>query len=487
MINLINEINSKLKAIISELEDKKSECESVLDDVKSKIDKKIDEAKRYKVDVDSAKDKIKTLEEEIKALEVDLTDLNERFGKKDLNAIVEAGNKEINAKMIAKQNEITKYREKIGELTEKARAIKDLLINLKKDKEIKTERLSNYTKALEYYSKELNRIIDFASENPDNLIFEPTYEVKKYEDVNLDSPVFDEISQMDEPDEEEETTASVSEPEPEVKTLEEPATTDYQKIDFKALNDSIDSEYASIFGTGLDDEEEKTDLKEPATEPEVHTESEKSEESVLQEKKEESKDESLNIFDHENVSDGGFSFGGLSEADLNMEPEVEPEPVTTDNTMNSTDTEKENSLSFEPVEEKNDNENELINLFTENGVDYYNFTKADQDRLKANYNKEMYKKVFDVLKRNNIKLDEIYESADIFTTSTPAEIEHVISKLLLAGQTTSNISYVLSALPFINSFDLNEVIKSYGPKVSEANITDLIVKAKHLNDLGGNR
>ena len=135
MINLINEINSKLKAIISELETKKNECEKVLDEVKSKIDKKIDEAKGYKVDVDSAKDKIKTLEEEIKALEVDLTDLNERFGKKDLNAIVEAGNKEINAKMIAKQNEITKYREKIGELTEKARAIKDLLINLKKDKE----------------------------------------------------------------------------------------------------------------------------------------------------------------------------------------------------------------------------------------------------------------------------------------------------------------------------------------------------------------
>ncbi len=99
----------------------------------------------------------------------------------------------------------------------------------------------------------------------------------------------------------------------------------------------------------------------------------------------------------------------------------------------------------------------------------------------------MYKKVFDVLKRNNIKLDAIYDSADLFTTSTPAEIEHVISKLLLAGQTTSNISYVLSALPLINSFDLNEVVKSYGPKVSEANITDLIVKAKHLNDLGGNR
>ena len=473
MINLINEINSKLKAIISELETKKSECEKVLDDVKSKIDKKIDEAKGYKVDVDNAKEKIKFLEEEIKALEVDLTDLNERFGKKDLNAIVEAGNKEINAKMIAKQNEITKYREKIGELTEKARAIKDLLINLKKDKEIKTERLDNYTKALEYYSKELNRIIDFSSENPENLVIEPTFEVKRYDNVNLDSPVFDEISQMNEPeDEETETSSAVKE---EAKTEEEPVS-DYQKIDFKALNDSIDSEYASIFGTGLDDDDHKE------SEPVVPSKEEVTEEEPS---KDEVKDEpvsnDLNIFEHENVSDGdgSFSFDGLSEADLNAEPEAPLDDKKVEV--------KDNSLSFESVTPSNDETEELANLFTENGVDYYKFTATDQDRLKSNYNKEMYKKVFDVLKRNNIKLDSIYDSADLFTTSTPAEIEHVISKLLLAGQTTSNISYVLSALPLINSFDLNEVVKSYGPKVSEANITDLIVKAKHLNDLGGNR
>lgn len=472
MINLINEINSKLKAIISELETKKSECEKVLDEVKSKIDKKIDEAKGYKVDVDNAKEKIKSLEEEIKALEVDLTDLNERFGKKDLNAIVEAGNKEINAKMIAKQNEITKYREKIGELTEKARAIKELLINLKKDKEIKTERLDNYTKALKYYSKKLNRIIDFSSENPENLVIEPTFEVKKYDNVNFDSPVFDEISQMDEPeDEETEISSAVKE---EVKTVEEPVS-DYQKIDFNALNDSIDSEYASIFGTGLDDDHKKSEPLVPSKE-EV-TEEEPSKDEV----KDEPVSNDLNIFEHENVSDGdgSFSFDGLSEADLNAEPEAPLDDKKVEV--------KDNSLSFESVTPSNDETEELANLFTENGVDYYKFTATDQDRLKSNYNKEMYKKVFDVLKRNNIKLDSIYDSADLFTTSTPAEIEHVISKLLLAGQTTSNISYVLSALPLINSFDLNEVVKSYGPKVSEANITDLIVKAKHLNDLGGNR
>lgn len=464
MINLINEINSKLKVIIGELEAKKSECEKVLDDVKSKIDKKIDEAKGYKIDVDNAKEKIKVLEEEIKALEIDLTDLNERFGKKDLNAIVEAGNREINAKMIAKQNEITKYREKIGELTEKARAIKDLLINLKKDKEIKTERLSNYTKALEYYAKELNRIIDFASENPENLVVPAVTEVKKYDNVNMDSPVFDEISKMDEPDTEEEIKDdSVSE------VKEEPVT-DYQKIDFKALNDSIDSEYASIFGTGLGDEEPKA---EDATIDTGNNE--------------------INIFEHEQAENNDFELEPVVEEPVTEIKEEEPtDLISTDNQsleqeQVSTEPVKDNSLTFEVAEESNDSENDLVNLFTENGVDYYSFDPSEQDRLKANFNKEMYRKVFDVLKRNNIKLDNIYDASDLFITSTPAEIEHVISKLLLAGQTTANISYVLSALPLINSFDLNEVIKSYGPKASEANITDLIVKAKHLNDMGGKR
>ena len=121
----------------------------MLSPVIEKISDEDDSYNYYKVDVDNAKAKIKTLEEEIKTLEIDLADLNERFGKKDLNAVVEAGNREINAKMIAKQNEITRYREKIGELTEKARSINDLLINLKKDKEIKSARLENYIKGKE--------------------------------------------------------------------------------------------------------------------------------------------------------------------------------------------------------------------------------------------------------------------------------------------------------------------------------------------------
>ena len=452
MIGLVTEINNILKNIISELEAKKNECESTLANVKTKIDQKIEEAKRYKLDVDNAKAKIKTLEEEIKTLEIDLADLNERFGKKDLNAVVEAGNREINAKMIAKQNEITRYREKIGELTEKARAIKDLLINLKKDKEIKSARLENYIKATNYYSRELNRVIDFASENPDTLDdVSSNYEKTDYSsDINLDSPVFDEISKMEDSSDdlyEEKTKEGSYEPE-------------LQKMDFKALNDSIDSEYASIFGTPLEEDNKE----------------EKAQESAPLDLEEENVFEKKDLSDEE-IPDNSLTFETIKEEELNAEPIKEELP-------------KEDRISasslIDSESDKKDN-SELINLFTENGVDFYSFNEQDQKLLIENFNKEMYKKVFDVLKKNNISLNYIYDAANIFTVGTPSELEHVLTKLLLASQTTLNISYVLSALPLINSFDLSEVIKSYGTSVSNANIADLIIKAKHLNDMGGNR
>lgn len=452
MIGLVTEINNKLKNIISELEAKKNECESTLANVKTKIDQKIEEAKRYKLDVDNAKAKIKTLEEEIKTLEIDLADLNERFGKKDLNAVVEAGNREINAKMIAKQNEITRYREKIGELTEKARAIKDLLINLKKDKEIKSARLENYIKATNYYSKELNRVIDFASENPDTLDgVSSNYEKTDYSsDVNLDSPVFDEISKMEDS----------SDDLYEENKKEESYEPEMQKMDFKALNDSIDSEYASIFGTPLEEDNKE----------------EKAQESAPIDLEEENVFEKKDLSD-EKIPDNSLTFEPIKEEELNAEPIKDELP-------------KEDSISASSLidSESNKKDNsELINLFTENGVDFYSFNEQDQKLLIENFNKEMYKKVFDVLKKNNISLNYIYDAANIFTVGTPSELEHVITKLLLASQTTLNISYVLSALPLINSFDLSEVIKSYGSSISNANIADLIIKAKHLNDMGGNR
>ena len=153
---LIEEINEKLSFILSSLESRKFEVEDSLADVQDKIDDKIEEAKGYKVDVDAAKEEIKKYENEIEALENDLSDLTARFSNKDLNAILETGNKEINNQILIKQKEIAKQRERIAEYTEKARMIKDLLISLKRDKETKKAKLVNLNTVYEYYNRELD-------------------------------------------------------------------------------------------------------------------------------------------------------------------------------------------------------------------------------------------------------------------------------------------------------------------------------------------
>ena len=63
------------------------------------MDEKLEEAKKYKVQVDDAKENIKRLNEEITDLEDDLTELKERYGKKHLVAVIEAGTKEINVQI----------------------------------------------------------------------------------------------------------------------------------------------------------------------------------------------------------------------------------------------------------------------------------------------------------------------------------------------------------------------------------------------------
>ena len=152
MLEKINEINGKLKEILNELNIEKEELEDSLKVVQQKIDSKIDEAKGYKVNVDEYKANISSLETEIASFEKDLEDLKNNYGNKGLDAIVDVGTKEINSKIISKQKEIAKQVERINELTDRARTIKELLINLKKDKKEKKEKFDYVSVALEYYN-----------------------------------------------------------------------------------------------------------------------------------------------------------------------------------------------------------------------------------------------------------------------------------------------------------------------------------------------
>ncbi|NLL01846.1 MAG: hypothetical protein GX265_02360 [Mollicutes bacterium] len=429
MDTIIKEINESLTRILNDLENRRLVSQKDLDVVTAKINEKVDEAKDYKVEVDNAKGKIKALEKEIESLEIDLNDLNERFGKKDFNVILEAGNREINAKIMEKQNQITKHRQKIAELTERARSIKDLLINLKKDRKLKEERLDIVTKAYEYYNESLNKIIEYAKNNPNSL---NNYGVS-YPNLNFEytgepmTEVFDEIESMDN---NEDKPSEID------LTPEEEANLDdlFEKLknknnDLEELNKSIDEEYKSIFG-------------EENTEPEENTE-----------------DTNLNI----------------TENDLNT-------PLETTNIF---DKPIEDNLDIPDIfgNENNistDSSDKIISFFYEYGLDFNKFTTDDQEIIKNIFDESHFRKILEILKNNQINLEKIYNATRLFEKGEPEELDQILTKLLLAEQTKLNVENVLNNLGNITSANLSEVINSFGPNIKDAEITDIIMKAENL-------
>ena len=496
MRELIDEINTKLKEIINDLIKKRIEVSESLNSVQEKIDDKIEEAKGYKTNVDAAKDSIRLFESEIESLKSDLDELNTRFSNKDLNAILEAGNREINNKISVREKEIAKQREKISELTERARTIKDLLINLKKDKETKKSKLDNLNDVIYYYEQELNKIIDYSESNPDSLVYVPEEPVnfKPYrseDESSLDSPVFDEIENIDKSiDDEKQVDEEASEKETEEETSnvqndivddvlfnkevkeEEPVKEEpieekepvlfehdkTQKIDFKTLNDSINKEYENIFGNS----------EEISIPDDTALFSMKSEDNVFDNPtfEEPVKDDSATLNTITNIpSNFDDLMSSLNEDVLNA-------PLN--------DTSEIKKYSYDKGSE---NADFVSNFFTTNKIEFDKFSLDEQNYLKQIFNPIGFSKILDVLKRNNISLNFIYGAAKIFEMPYN-ELENIINKLLLAGQTTQNISYVLGALPLINSIDLGEVINSYGPNAKGSDIADILIKAKHLNDIG---
>ncbi len=434
MNTIIEEINVKLNKIIEDLSENKKTTEEALTKVNASIKEKIKEAKKHKKQVDQAKNEIKTLEDEITSLKNDLTELQEKFGKKDLKGIVEAGNKEINAKIQDKQNLINKEKVKISELTEKARSIKDLLINLKKDKNIKEERLENYTSAFNYYEEELNKIISYSSDNAENLEVkvEEVEEVPVYNfDGDIDeSEVFDEILSIDnsinkreEPKEEtnlEEDDKELDQDIDEVE-LEEEIKPDNEFLDklkktsfeLDELEETIDLEYNNIFGEELEEEKE-TEM--PKT----------------------------------NISDENITEEEISNVEL-------------------------------PNVFGNETEEDVEGFFEEFNLDFNRFDNDSQELLKNNFDKEKYSDIINLLKDNNIDLTNLYNSPNVLSEGNVENLKQTINSLLLSGQSTVNVGLVLNSLSKVNNDKLNNVINSYGGELNGANITDIVIKSIENN------
>lgn len=506
MLEKINEINERLKSILNDLSNEKDELNSALEIVQQRIDSKIDEAKGYKTNVDEYKANIASLEEEIASFEKDLNDLKENYGNKGLDAIVEVGTKEINAKIVGKQKEIAKQVEKINELTDRARTIKELLINLKKDKKDKKDRYDSVSIALEYYSGELNRIIEYSENNSESLVYLPITDEEVETDVPIidepldDSPVFDEIASIDKEENiEDDNKILDKEKDIEVKNV----VTDIETADESDLVKEEEShelesdsslflkdedmnldEFDSKFNFKLDDNQNIFDDK--INEDDLIKEEDLEDKhfddtisSLFAAKKDETIDfKTLNDSidkEYENI------FGKSLDSDVKSSEENDfkflNKKEEADDSTGLTDIDIFGNSS------KKNSPDIVSNFFITNKLDFDRFSEDNQKYIRNVFSPISFTKVLEVLRKNNIELEAIYTNPNVFEMDS-SELDSMINKLLISGQSVHNISLVLGTLPKITLIDLNEVINSYGMNISKADITDIIIKAKHLSDIG---
>lgn len=508
MLEKINEINGRLKSILNDLSNEKDELSSALEVVQQRIDSKIDEAKGYKTNVDEYKAHIAGLEEEIASFEKDLNDLKENYGNKGLDAIVEVGTKEINAKIVSKQKEIAKQVEKINELTDRARTIKELLINLKKDKKDKKDRFDSVSIALEYYSSELNKIIEYSENNSESLVYLPITDEEVETDVPIidepidDSPVFDEIASIDkeessvdtdktseekkddEVEVEETTDKEISNEGDLVKEEESPELENDSSLFLKDEDMNLNS-FDSKLDFKLDDDnqnifDEKTSVEDLIKEEDLEdTHFDDTISSLFATQKDNTIDfKTLNDSidkEYENI------FGKSLESDEDKSSEVNDFKF-----LNSKEEDGHTGLTNLDIfgnSSKKNSPDIVSNFFITNKLDFDRFSEDNQKYIRSVFSPISFTKVLEVLRKNNIELDAIYTNPNVFEMDS-SELDSIISKLLISGQSVHNISLVLGTLPKITLIDLNEVINSYGMNVSKADITDIIIKAKHLSDIG---
>ena len=545
MDSMIKEINDNLKAILETIKDNRDNSINTLDNIQNQMDKKVEEAKKYKIQVDASKDKINDLEDENKSLELSLKELNDKYSKMNLVGLIEAGNREIKSKINENIVAINKEKEHIQELTNRARTIKDLLINLKKDKTVKEEKLENLNVVYEYYNSRINDVIDYAFDHANNL---SDYKKTVYLDENVElnnnvmdnkelenTMVFDEIASIDKNKNFKDEMSFINDEINDKIESGKGIDVDKDKVNEEIVNsiDLNDDEFEDkdILNDVNNNINENQLTLEPnklestneinSVETEDNDEIDKDDDifatdsldakedavndktDILEIKKDEDKENEDRI---NKINDLFSSINVPSEnvGVVNPSPTVVPNvEAKIDNAykdifgeeLNENDLNKKeptltdifgNPIKKEDLSEEVKTGKKLEDLFSENGLDFNKFREDEKNYLKQIYDEDKFKNVIETLKRNKINLDNIYHAFNIFGEMSANELENMISKLINVGQSVEAIGLVLEKLPKIKKYNLDEAIISYGDYVKDLDITELFMKAKELYKNGGN-
>ena len=201
-------VNSKIQAVIDELKTQKQALEQKLKTVETDIEQRVEAASVCKKNVEEANNTISNLENDIEKLKTDLQELHDKFDSAGFTELLEAGNKEINGKIIEDNTKISEQQALIKQYSEEAQSIKDELTALKDSKINLESELNNTIVALKYYSKRIDEMtitaIEHAEKLSDIVVVDDDSNDNVDVDVNkvIDGTIFDEIDKISSTDRE---------------------------------------------------------------------------------------------------------------------------------------------------------------------------------------------------------------------------------------------------------------------------------------------
>lgn len=114
------------------------------------------------------------------------------------------------------------------------------------------------------------------------------------------------------------------------------------------------------------------------------------------------------------------------------------------------------------------------------------FSDADLEMIKKNFNKNNTMDFINVMRKHNIAVARVYESANVLASVTPQNLDHILSILEDTGAISNSISYVFNLLDRVNineleklvqtrkDYELTELLYKVIPYNGEKNLADLI-------------
>lgn len=477
MKKMIGVINENLRSVINGIREHKEETEKNLVIIKAEMDEKIGIAAEYKKSVEAAREVISNLENEITELENDLNELNLKFGAKNFKEILNAGNKEINTKIIEKRASITKEREHIISLNTKAQQLKETLLKLKEKKITNEVTLKKAEVLLTYYESRIQDIIAYSEEHPEELdqytFIKPSDDLivsgSVLSDAELehivDGSVFQEIDKISDQDIDPEFVSEVLIDEPNDMEVEE----SNEPIDLsmtQQLDDIILATNNILAEEKVKEEKNKTEETPVAEEIKV----EPSEAEPVQEK--------IEYIDINVPNDGVDYVNQVIDNNVFQDDSILPIENEENEVEEINEVPLENDFSLNEINEptKADvvpSQENFYEVLKRLNLEVDHFREEDLITLESNFNEENTKHFIDVMVRHNIGISKIYENVLVLISVTPQNLDKILTLLESTKASSIAISYVFDKLDKVNINKLEEAVSA----LNDAELTEVLYEA----------